>query len=334
MAGALETMQDRQFVQRLRDELATNGNLVLCTVHDNRGSMPRHAGARMALLANGEFIGTVGGGHIEQMSEDLARAYQAAGEGSSIEWNTHQKNGMACGGDAFVSVTTVTPELVPLLDQLIDALDQERSVYWQEDWSDPAHPAYAVIENQKKLAVDLPYGFAGQAFVEPAQVYVEAVFAIPHVYIFGAGHVGRALCPVVSSIGFIPVVLDIRPEYATPERFPLAEKIVVGENYPDLAESAPITEQDYVVVTTHGHVGDIDVLEHVLPKHPLYVGCIGSRTKRGFVERTLVEYGIPASDAERVFLPIGDAIKASTPPEIAISIAAQLIRFRAEHSRI
>jgi xanthine dehydrogenase accessory factor len=244
MAGAKETMQDPEFVAALAAELAAGRNLVLCTVHDNRGSMPRHAGARMALLASGEFIGTVGGGHIEQMAEDTARAYQAAGAGASLEWNTHKKNGMACGGDALVSVATWTPALLPQVEALLAALQEERSVYWQEDWSNPAAPAYAVVEEQKRLAVELPYGFAGTAFIEGPQIYVEAVFAIPRVYIFGAGHVGRALCPVAASIGFIPVVLDVRPEYATHERFPLAERVIVGETYPELAASVPLTPQD------------------------------------------------------------------------------------------
>ena len=99
--------------------------------------------------------------------------------------------------------------------------------------------------------------------------------------------------------------------------------------FKDLDDYTHITPRDFVVVLTHGHLGDAVVLEHVLPHRPAYVGCIGSARKAGFVRRTLEEHGIAAELAESVHLPIGDDILAVTPAEIAVSIAAQMIRCRA-----
>ena len=81
---------------------------------------------------------------------------------------------------------------------------------------------------------------------------------------------------------------------------------------------------------THGHAADIDVLEQTVPVHPAYIGCIGSRGKAAFARKTLEERGIPKADAAAIHLPIGEAILAVTPAEIAVSIAAEMIRCRAE----
>ena len=102
-------------------------------------------------------------------------------------------------------------------------------------------------------------------------------------------------------------------------------------DFTKLDEKVQVTSRDYVVVTTHGHAWDIDVLEQVARVHPAYVGCIGSRGKAAFARKTLKERGVdPTWVDEGIHLPIGDPILAVTPPEIAISIAAEMIRCRAE----
>jgi xanthine dehydrogenase accessory factor len=81
-----------------------------------------------------------------------------------------------------------------------------------------------------------------------------------------------------------------------------------------------------------GHHYDLEILAQVLPCRPSYVGCIGSRRKVAAVNAALAERGIPAADIARIHAPIGLPILAETPEEIAISIAAEMIRHRAQHS--
>ena len=102
-------------------------------------------------------------------------------------------------------------------------------------------------------------------------------------------------------------------------------------DFTKLSEKVRVTSRDYVVVTTHGHAWDIDVLEQVSRVRPAYVGCIGSRGKAAFARKTLKERGVDPTWVDKgIHLPIGDPILAVTPPEIAISIAAEMIRCRAE----
>ena len=97
-----------------------------------------------------------------------------------------------------------------------------------------------------------------------------------------------------------------------------------------IADSVDITPDDYVCVMTRGHAYDTVVQAQVLPLRPRYVGVIGSRAKAAGVRRELIEkFGLSEAECDLVTTPIGLDIKAETPAEIAISIAAQLISVRA-----
>ncbi|MDU3113262.1 MAG: XdhC family protein, partial [Megasphaera sp.] len=132
----------------------------------------------------------------------------------------------------------------------------------------------------------------------------------------------------LAGIDFSCVVVDDRPEFARTDLFPQA--VAVREvNYQKLPEDLGITADDYVCVMTRGHHGDYDVQRQILPIKPHYLGVIGSRRKLAFVKGKLMDDGFSAADIDACYGPIGLAISAETPAEIAISIAAELITVRA-----
>lgn len=329
MAAEQDTLQDPGFVSFLVQELEAGRFLPAVWVLDVQRSMPRDPGAAMVALSDGSFRGTVGGGTIERMAEERLARLAQTGDGAGIEWYTHEDTSMACGGDALLGFTTLTSEQLPFLRSLADALEKAEPVWAVEDWSDSESPRFSVMTSDDLLhgdeGIDPVDGFA---WLPDRSLFVEAMGVVPRVHIFGAGHVGRALSPVLASVGFVPRIYDDRPAIATSDAFPDAEKIEVGD-FCELAANAPIGPHDYVVVLTHGHVADIDVLERVVPKEPEYVGCIGSRRKAAIARRTLEERGLDRALIDGVACPIGDDILAVTPPEIAVSIAAQMIRHRA-----
>lgn len=147
------------------------------------------------------------------------------------------------------------------------------------------------------------------------------------VYLFGGGHVGQALVPVLASVDFRVTVYDNRKELVNGNFFPQAEEVIYG-NYKQI--SVTLTENDYVVIMTPGHQGDFDVLKQVLRHKLRYVGCIGSRHKIARTQELLRQAGISEEVIASVHAPIGLPILAQTPAEIAISIAAEMIRCRAE----
>lgn len=155
---------------------------------------------------------------------------------------------------------------------------------------------------------------------------------LPVVYIFGGGHVGTELVPVLEHLGFRVVLMDDREEFAASKRHPKAERTICGD-FSDISRYVTITADDYVVIMTHGHIADRTVLLQAMKTRATYIGCIGSRRKVEATNRFLMENGIPESELGRIHSPIGIELFGDTPEEIAISVAAELIRHRALLSR-
>ena len=147
-------------------------------------------------------------------------------------------------------------------------------------------------------------------------------------YIFGGGHVGTALAPVLASVGFRVVIYDNRPDFAKPDHYPSAEQVILGD-YLDIGAHLTLTENDYVCIMTPGHQADREVLLQALRSPATYIGCIGSRHKIAATNAYLMANGIPEADLSRVHAPIGLEIYGQTPAEIAVSVAAEMIRHRA-----
>lgn len=146
--------------------------------------------------------------------------------------------------------------------------------------------------------------------------------------LFGAGHVARALAQALALAEFSVEVWDDRPGMASEERFPDASALRCGPYEGALKALSPVTEQDYVVVMTHGHQADYEILSQVLRTPAKYIGCIGSRSKAAAVRERLLAAGFAPEEVSRIHSPIGLPIGGKSPGEIAISVAAQLVACR------
>ena len=311
---------DAAFVSVLADELAAGRRVGLASLLATRGSMPRHEGARLAVTEKDQLLGTVGGGAIEQRAIERARAARD-GAAPSLTWY-HTGDEMACGGDALLATRSPTADDLPVLLALRDALERDEPATVTEGWSDPAAPAIALAPASR---------LAGPTWDDARAIYREPVAAPSCLHIFGAGHVGAALVGLATAAGFECHVYDDRPELATREHLSQATTATCG-SFNDLAAAAAIGPRDFVVVLTHGHAHDETVLLAVLTRdvQPAYVGCIGSRRKAALAREHLVAAGVPQERVDSVAMPIGLAIGAVTPAEIALAITAQLVRRRAE----
>ncbi len=145
--------------------------------------------------------------------------------------------------------------------------------------------------------------------------------------IAGGGHIGNALATIGELCGFSVAVVDDRPEYASAERFPGADRVLCGR-FEEVLRDFPVDPNTYVVVVTRGHKSDEVALRQVVSSPAAYVGMIGSRRRVGAVLKHLVEDGADPDAVSRVHTPIGLDIGAETPEEIAVSIMAELIQVR------
>lgn len=160
-------------------------------------------------------------------------------------------------------------------------------------------------------------------------LYLEAHRPPPELVIVGAGHIARPLCRVGAMLGFRVAVLDDRPEFATRERFPEAER-VLRVAFSDPFREVALGAGSHLVLVTRGHRWDYEALRDVLrrPVQPAYVGMVGSRRRVRAALAELAREGIARESLCSVHAPIGLDIGAETPQEIAVSIAAEIVRVR------
>jgi xanthine dehydrogenase accessory factor len=140
--------------------------------------------------------------------------------------------------------------------------------------------------------------------------------------IFGATHVAMPLVSLGAVLGLRTVVVDGRDRFATVERFPGADELLVGMPS-ELAERMPLGRESLVVLLSHDYKYDLPVLKAVLASEAAYVGVLGSRRRGRALLDFLAEEGVPADELARVRIPVGLDLGGNTPEEIALSVLAE-----------
>ena len=218
-----------QIFAQLFYEMEKHRDTVLVTLIDAAGSAPRKSGSQMLVGANGRLTGTIGGGAVERRSEEMAMALLREKRSAVHDFLLHTAAsggdiGMVCGGDV-----TAHFQFIPAEDASWQALASaltERLTAHQRGWLVLREDGGcgALLGPEGLLWGDLPEG------VELTSLQVDCirrggVFSMPlpigeRALLFGAGHISQALCPLLVTVGFRPVVFDCRPELATRKLFP------------------------------------------------------------------------------------------------------------------
>lgn len=160
------------------------------------------------------------------------------------------------------------------------------------------------------------------------RIYIETFLPPPDLVIIGAGHVAQPVAHLGKLLGFTVTVIDDRPDFANAERFPTADRIICDAFVPAV-RSLAVGPATYVVLVTRGHRHDMACLLALITTQARYIGMIGSRIRVDTVFRLLVdEHGIDPAHLTKVHAPIGLDLNARTPPEIAVAIAAELLKVR------
>ncbi len=284
----------------------------LCTVVRTRGSTPQSPGASMLVTADMQTLGTLGGGCVE--AEVRKRAFELLRRGRCglldflLNHDYGWDDGLICGGRMFVAVAPLLPER---------PADRTARLSPEE-----CHRALEHIRRGEPASITIPVEAQGR--IEAYRLHLEPP---PTLLIAGAGHVGAALSKLAVELDFRVVVIDDRADLASPQRLGPRVECVVGDIAATLRRW-PIDRSCYVVIVTRGHRHDHAALEAVIRRDAAYIGMIGSRRKGRMILRDLAEAGIGLERIEAVRTPIGLDIGAVTVPEIAVSIAAELIEVR------
>jgi xanthine dehydrogenase accessory factor len=340
----------RELVRQLIRSLETDRPMVLCQVVETRGSTPQKAGAIMVVDPGGGQIGTLGGGCVENEVKQKCLRHLDGSPPSLhsfvLDHDYAWADGLICGGRmVIVSQPIRGPEPLAYfraLDRAIergDGYTETVVVNPEHDdgralgdrflfdgggrplarWADPASsdgPALGMrpLDERPKPRVE-----KGIAFL-PSLPRIRLV-------IVGAGHVGQAVAALAAQADFDVWVVDDRQQYANAERFPLAQRILVGP-IDEALSGLEVTPRSYALIVTRGHGHDQEALYHLAPTPASYVGLIGSRRKIRLIFEGLREQGIAEADLDRVAAPVGLDIGSQSVVEIAISIVAELIARR------
>lgn len=320
---------------KLLYELEKGRDSVLVSIVDDQGSAPRGTGSQMLVGGCGRLLGTIGGGAVEKLSEEAAMVQLEKKENLLRKFELHkgaQENiGMVCGGDVTVLFQYIPggSEQWRTLAARVKGRIDEKQAGWLTIALDGSCPGLLDENGTPILGGPVPGTVTHRVWL-PDRSENGVCLPLPigeRVFLFGAGHCAYALAPLLTTVGFRVTVYDDRQEYCSRDRFPNVEERIV-DDFRKLSEHITITPQDYAVVMTSGHSFDLEVQDQLLRQPMAYVGVIGSKSKRAAVNQKLRERGHSEEAIQSVHSPIGISIKAVTPEEIAVSIAAEMISVR------
>ena len=304
--------------------LAEHGAAALVTLAQAQGSSPREAGARMVVAPNGTFTGTIGGGALEWGALAEAQALLARRDGTMIarlDKALGPDLGQCCGGRVLLTI------------ERFGAADSDVVAALAEAERAGVLTTIATVGGDGRLSRRIAKANEGRA-PRPAydvqsdgRVYERFGDEPTPFYLFGAGHVGRALSVALSPLPFLVTWIDLRPG-AIPETFPANVTAVTQGDPIDLLGRAP--DGAFVAVMTHSHALDLDLVIAALAANRFpYVGLIGSATKRARFTSAMQKMGMAADTVGKLVCPIGlTAIKDKAPAAIAASVAAQVLMVR------
>ncbi len=340
----------RDLLRQLTDALEQDREQIVCQVIETRGSTPQKAGALMIVDPNGGQAGTLGGGCVEAEVKQKAirRIGQAGAELHTflLDHDYAWADGLICGGK-MVIVTEAVRGPGPLtyfrsIQKLLDAGDgfTEALVVNPERLGGGAVGTRYLFGPAGDFVAGwptgpLPHGLA-EGLVPPSErprpSVRDGVAFLPtppraRLVIVGAGHVGQAVAALAAQVDFDVWVVDDRHQYANAERFPAAQRLIVGP-FDEVLPVLGITPHTYTLIVTRGHGHDQEALFHLAPTKAPYVGLIGSRRKIKLIFASLREAGVPEAALARVAAPVGLDIGSQTVAEIAVSIVAELIARR------
>ena len=290
--------------ERIVAEIEAGRQVALCAVVKTRGSTPQVPGALLLVDQATKTDGTLGGGCVE--AEVSKRAFELLRAGRSglltfeLDHELGWDDGLICGGGMDVAVVPIR----------------------RNEEAGPFRRALEDLSAGKPVSIPLQV----QRKEQPVE-YRLNLEPEPTLLIAGAGHVGSALGKLAVDLEFKVVVVDDRTDFANAQRLPPPIEPIAADIEQTLRDY-PIDAATYVVVVTRGHNHDKRALSAVIDSPAKYVGMIGSSRKIRTIFDNLKAAGVDPEFLQRVHSPIGVKINAVTVPEIAVSIAAELIAVR------
>ena len=318
----------RELLPDLQRWRARDQRVALATVVATRRSAPRPVGSKLAVSEGGDLAGSVSGGCVENEVYEAAREVLRGGpprlQTYGISDDLALSVGLPCGGEIDVWVDEPEPALLAELEEIVRA-DEHAVLLTDLDGGG----SRLVRPGEATRADDLiRNGHSRVVEVEGRRLFADVFGPPPRLLVYGAIDTADALCAAAKTIGWRTIVADARAKFATRERLPHADEIIVAWPEQTLDQVKP-DHATAIVVLTHDDKFDLPLLTRALDSDAFYIGAIGSRRNQARRRERLLDDGVDEATLDRVAGPAGLDIGAQTPAETAISILAEIMAARA-----
>lgn len=333
MKHLIETAQALEWAKQ-------DGKASIAAVVKTWGSSPRPAGSLLVIRSDGLFEGSVSGGCVEGAVVEEAFRIVETGKPKLLEYGVPSgkawETGLSCGGHIAILVSPLGPAQIPALEEIEAARAAKTEALMATRFSDGALAAFqdgrwtgdgGFAQDLAKHLAD-PLAVTDPEVIEAGgdKIFLNPVKPPPRMFVFGAVHIAQALIPMAELAGFDVTLIDPRGAFAESGRFPDA---AVSEDWPDeFLAKAGLKRSDAVVTLTHDPKLDEAALKIALESDVFYIGSLGSRKTHSARLKRLKRDGFSDADLKRIHGPVGLAIGAKTPAEIAVSILAEVIEKR------
>ncbi|NQW11494.1 MAG: xanthine dehydrogenase accessory protein XdhC [Alphaproteobacteria bacterium] len=302
--------------------LARDEYCALVSVADAKGSAPREAGARMVVLCDGGFTGTIGGGALEWRAIAGAQAaiagavtHRSAPSPRIIQQALGPDLGQCCGGMVRLLLEVFEPARLSEVEALAKA--EAAGPFTTEGRIEDKYVTRTIVDGAESSYFDTE-------LIDGSRLRERFGRRRQPLALFGAGHVGRALVLALAPLDFSTAWIDPR-DGAFPPAMPGDVRMIRSRD--PAAELPMLPEGAFVLVMTHSHALDYDVVHAALSARRFaYVGLIGSVTKRTRFRNRLRQAGVEQTDIDKLVCPIGiEGVKSKQPAAIAASVVADLL---------
>jgi xanthine dehydrogenase accessory factor len=331
----------------------TERRVAMATLVATRGTSPRREGAKMWVGEEGRILGsvTIGGcvdARVIAESEQTLSSFKSRLVEMKLGDEDAWEIGFSCAGDLDVLIEPVdltSPgNVFELYRAVRNAVDKGKQVVLVTLLRDSSHKLLVVEGGEisgslgtveldraaQSVALELmKKRVSATVSLSPGSLpaFFEVHGPSPTLIVFGAGHVAMPLVSLAHDLGLKTVVVDGRPRFATPERFPNVDQLLIGIPS-EIATTLSYTSSTYVILTAHDYKYDLPVLKVVLPTRPAYVGLLGSKRRGAAIKEFLRDGGMDPALLDQLHVPTGLDIGAETAAEIALSILAEAVALR------
>lgn len=298
--------------------------VILLYVLDSKGSSPGRKDFFMAVNAEHEMHGSIGGGIMEHKFVELAKEkLRQSNKNNLLKKQVHSKtasadqSGMICSGEQTLWIRFISEKDTSVIQNIIACLEENRNGTLKLL---PDGIYYSDIISTKSSSFDYTN--------DEVWEYTVYLGYQNHLYIVGGGHCALAFSKLMRSMDFYIHLLEDRHELNTFIHNDAAHEKILVKDYSELAQHIPSGSNNYVVLMTFGYRTDAIALRALINKNLKYLGMLGSKAKIKQLFSEFIQEGVEAHKIAKVHAPIGIDIKSQTPEEIAVSIAAEIIRVK------